>query len=155
MTQCFVSLAKRVIIDYAGANGRTQIFGQTLEEVRDRYPDVQIMEANEAVNAIENDLIDAGATEITEQQFTDALEVLPPMKWKSDSDSESFMMAEFFYGSVTSIYARVGNRFYTFYDRCSLSHDDIVRKVVFGQLVQLHAQKAPGQFNRHGTNCTV
>lgn len=134
MTQCFVSLAQRVIIDYAGANGRTQIFGQTLEEVRERYPDVQAMEANDAVDAIENGLIDAEATEITEQQFTDALEVLPPMKWKSYSDSESFMMAEFFYGSVTSIYARVGNRFYTFHDRCSLSHDDIVRKVVLSQV---------------------
>lgn len=134
MPQCFVSLTQRVIIDYVGQSGNSQIFGQTLEEVRERYPDAQIMEANEAVNAIENGLIDDEAKEITEQQFTDALEVLPPMKWKRYSDSESFMMAEFFYGSITSIYARVGNRFYTFQDRCSLSHDDIVRKVVLSQV---------------------
>lgn len=134
MPQCFVSLAQRVIIDYAGANGRTQIFGQTLEEVRERYPDVQVMEANDAVDAIEDGLIDDEVTEITEQQFIEALEAMPPMKWKRYSDAESFMMVERLYGSVTSIYVRVGDRYYTFHDRCSVSHDDIVRKVVLNQV---------------------
>lgn len=133
MNQCFVSLAKRVVIDFVREDGLTQIFGQTLEEVRQRYPDAQTMSADEAVEAIENSLIDADAVEITGEQFVKALEVLPPKRWRRHTDSESFMMMEHFYGSVTSVYARVGNQYYTFHDRCSLSHDDIVRKVIMSQ----------------------
>lgn len=134
MHQCFVSLANRTVIDYVRDNGLTQIFGQTIDEVRQRYPDVQIMSADEAVNAIETSLIDNDATEITEDQFISALEVLPPKHWQSYTDTESFMMAEYLYGYVTSIYARVGNRYYTFHDRCNMSHDDIIRKVARTQV---------------------
>lgn len=134
MNQCVVSLANRTIIDYVRDNGLTQIFGKTLDQVREKYPDAQIMGADEAVRSIETSLIDTDATEITEEQFISALEALPPKRWQSYTDTESFLMSEYLYGYVTSVYARVGNRYYTFHDRCTLSHDDIIRKVAMTQV---------------------
>lgn len=134
MELCYVSLSKHVVIDFARADGRTQIFGQTLEETRQRYPDAQVMEFDKAVDAIESSMIDDHATEITEEQFFEALEALPPKRWQRFANSESFMMIEHFYGIVTSVYVRVDNRYYTFHDRCTLSHDDIIRKVALSQV---------------------
>jgi len=48
------------------------------------------------------------ATEITEEQWTDALEVLPPMRWVQEPGFNSFLMSEMMSGTFTNQYARYG-----------------------------------------------
>lgn len=52
-------------------------------------------------------------TEITEEQFMEALEVLPPLCWTAFSGGERFLMSEFLTGSYTAQYARFGDRYFT------------------------------------------
>ena len=51
--------------------------------------------------------------EITEEKFTDMLEVLPPLKWVTINGTNEFLMREFWTGSYTQQYARKNERFYS------------------------------------------
>lgn len=52
------------------------------------------------------------AIEITEEQFIDMLEVLPPMEWHKDTDGvEKFMMIERLIGNITAQYGRLGDKY--------------------------------------------
>lgn len=133
MEQCFVSLSKRVVIDVIRENGSTLINGNTLEEIRERYPDAQQMSLEEAKEALESNLI-GDPERISKEQFIEALEVLPPESWRNCGETESFKMSEYFYGNITSIYVRIGNEYFSFNDRGTLSHDDIIRKVAMTQV---------------------
>jgi hypothetical protein len=50
--------------------------------------------------------------EITEEQWWDALECLPPEAWKRGDHWETFRMMEYLSGTVTAHYIRKGNRYY-------------------------------------------
>ena len=52
-------------------------------------------------------------TEITEDQYMEALEVLPPEKWMSNSGVSFFRMCEYNYGDMTAHYAQIGKRYFT------------------------------------------
>lgn len=49
-------------------------------------------------------------TEISEDAWTDALEVLPPQKWKTVDGVELFRMSEYTTGNITTHYARIAGR---------------------------------------------
>lgn len=97
-----VSIAARKIIDVMTSSSRTLYSGETIEQLKHRYPDVAEMAMEEASEAIENCFIDKVAKEISEEAFMDALECLPPKKWVQQPGSESFMFCEHTYGSLTS-----------------------------------------------------
>ena len=132
--KCFVSTDKRIVIDIMASDGRSWIMSQTLEEMRLRYPDVKVLPSCDAVAAIEDSFITA-AREIGREVFIEALEVLPPQRWKRDGDTESFFMSEFLYGTVTSHYVRIGKRHFAFSDHASLSHQDVVRKAMINSAI--------------------
>lgn len=50
--------------------------------------------------------------EISEEQFNDALNVLPPLKWCTINGIEEFLMSEFYTDSYTNQYARKGSKYY-------------------------------------------
>jgi hypothetical protein len=102
----------------------TAIKGETLDQVRIRYPEAEIGEWDVVYQAVENSC-KTEPQEITEAQFIYALEVLPPVCWKTAKGVESFKMSERFYGNVTAIYARLGKRYFTFNDLITLSPDEI------------------------------
>lgn len=128
MDMCYVSVSRRTVIDFVRNDGRTRMGGHTLDEVRERYPDAALMMFADAKAAIENALIDREPTKLSAADFIEALEVLPPKTWLVRRDTESFKMREHLYGSVTRIYARLNNEYFTFNDRCTLTHDEIVAK---------------------------
>lgn len=105
-----------------------QFSGETLEQIRLRYPGAALGEWDDVYAETEASCKTEPA-EITEDKFLKALNVLPPIRWTQRSDSESFKISERLYGSITAIYARVGNRFYTFSDNISLPHDDIICRI--------------------------
>jgi hypothetical protein len=51
---------------------------------------------------------------ITEERFFEALECMPPSKWRTVSGIESFHLCELYTGSVASFFARAGDRYFTF-----------------------------------------
>jgi len=105
------------------------IEGETLEQIRLRYPDAEVGEWEDVYRAVENSC-KTEPQEITKEQFIYALEVLPPVGWRTARGVESFKMSERFYGSVTAIYARIGKRYFTFNDLISLPADEIADRIV-------------------------
>lgn len=55
-------------------------------------------------------LLSDGIMEIDAQKYEEMLSVLPPMNWKRDRGLETFLMSEFLTGSMTHMYARLGDR---------------------------------------------
>ena len=60
--------------------------------------------------------------EVTEEEFHEQLNVLPPIGW----NGSGFWMSEFAYGDVTAYYQRFGGRYYTSLQRISNSRGEIL-----------------------------
>lgn len=67
--------------------------------------------------------------EITEADYDEALNVLPPMKWHHLLGVESFRMTEFYSGHITTIYAKCQGRYWKFRDDAYMQTADLVAKV--------------------------
>ena len=102
--------------------------GETLEQIRLRYPGAALGEWDDVYAETEASR-KTEPIEIKEDEFLKALNVLPPVKWTRRSDSESFKISERLYGSITAIYARIGDRYYTFSDNIALPHDDVISRI--------------------------
>jgi hypothetical protein len=124
---CFYEPKTHTVIDCL-IDGRGMYSGETLEQVRLRYgPGVVVMNTDEAWTDHENAFRSA-PVEITEEQFWDALEVLPPCRWRRSPGAESFHMSEHTTGCISSIYVRIGDYYYTFADDVALTHEERVAK---------------------------
>jgi hypothetical protein len=51
------------------------------------------------------------ALEITEAEYWEALECLPPMQWKTAEGVERFCISEFTFGNITNQYAKKDGRY--------------------------------------------
>lgn len=102
--------------------------GETLEQIGKRYPGAQVGDAMDIAAQREAMMI-SEPEQITEEQFMDALEVLPPEGWIRHQHTESFKMCEYYSGRVTSIYARFADTYWTFKDIGSKTHVEIMDKV--------------------------
>lgn len=89
---------------------------ETLEEIALRYPCVILNTRSEAQASQEASFI-TSPKEITEEQFIDALDVLPPMNWRNEGRTESFKFCEYIVDNITNIYVRVSKRYFHFSDR--------------------------------------
>lgn len=127
-THVFYSAEQNVIIDTCtDENPPRGHFGRTLEETRKEYPDAVYMLFDDAIKTKE-EKHKTPVSEITEEQFWYFLEVLPPNQWKQEHGRESFKMSEHWSGSITGIYARIGERYFTFMDNYRLPHDEIMKR---------------------------
>lgn len=69
--------------------------------------------------------------EITESEFHNALDALPPLIWRRVNGIESFRLSEFYSGQITTIYAKTADgRFWKFMDDVHISFDDLNAKIV-------------------------
>lgn len=128
--QCFVSMSKRCVIDTLKPDGRTVLCNESLAEVRRRYPDAKQVSLDVAAHDLQSSLIDKDVTEISLEQFNEALGVLPPNQWIRLSSTESFKSSEHLSGAITAVYVRLGSKFYTFNDYFYIKHEEIVAKVL-------------------------
>lgn len=129
MTQmCFANPANRHQTIDTIIDGKGTYSGETLEEVRLRYPDVVVMSFDEAYKRYENSFAEQPPEEITEKEFWYFLEVLPPCSWTRQHDSESFYMSEFTCGDVTLHLVRIGTRYFKAQDHVMKNHADRVKK---------------------------
>ena len=130
MTTCFYSEAGRAIIDIVRPDTGLGLYGgKTLEGIRSQYPDAVVLPTSVATEKLDDLFVSKVLTEITEQQFFYALEVLPPVGRTNRDGVESFKMSERLSGMITSIYVSSCARFFTFDDRITLSHEAIADKL--------------------------
>lgn len=125
--------AGNTFVDYMCDDGKSLYAGQSFDELKVEHPDLILVTAADGVQMIEKSKI-TPVQSCTQEQFKIALEALPPLDWKRDQQGESFKMSEFHCYQITRIYVRIRDTFYTFMDRASLSHQDIVSKALTAQL---------------------
>jgi hypothetical protein len=127
-TFVFYSPAQACVIDTAkGSPPRAHHSGQTLEEMRERYPDAQYIDIDQAADMID-DAHRRPVSETTAEHFEEMLNVLPPRQWVRGNAAESFKISERTSGSITAIYARIGERYFEMQDNMSTPHDEIMRR---------------------------
>lgn len=116
-------------IDTIGPDGRGKFGGRTLDEIRKEYPTAIECSIDTAIER-DQDYWRTDPIEITEADYWEMLEILPPVSWVQRHGSESFKMSERTSGSITGIYCQIGDRFFTFQDVIYMKHDHIIEKVI-------------------------
>lgn len=103
---------------------------QTLEEIRQRYPNAQLGTADD-VQKIRDNKMKSEPVEITKADYDAAMDVLPPHDLSADVRGASFKSSEPLSGSLTAIYAydRQKDIYWTFNDSMTLRHDAIMKRV--------------------------
>jgi len=131
LTHCFYVPGAAIIIDTAFKNEAGEyvsfVHRENLMQIRDRHPDAVLGNLDEWIAADEKSLI-TDAHEITRAEWWEALECLPPESWQHAGGGESFVMMEYYSGRITSIYVRLGERYFTFRDVANLPHLDRLAK---------------------------
>lgn len=128
-THIFYSAKGNDIIDTCTDENppRSHVNGETLEEIRKRYPDAVYMEWEEA-SRLMDERNRLPVRETTQDHFWEMLECLPPVGWKNEGSGESFKMSERWSGNITDIYARIGERYFTLRDTIFMSHAEVMRR---------------------------
>lgn len=115
------------IIDIS-VNGIGMHSHQDHSELAKRYPGLEEGEADAVRELIEN-CLRTEPTPCTEDEWTEALESLPPLGWIRRGAGESFKMLERISGRMTRIYVRYDSRYWSFVDTDDLPHFDIMTRV--------------------------
>lgn len=127
--QVAFSLATGSVIDVIGADGRGEHSRKTLDDMRVRYPDIQVTDAEGAERALEDSRVSPVARRVTPDELNSAFGMVPPYGVVHAGDTFSFKQGEHIYGDVTTIYARVGADCFALNDRGTVSHEQIIAKV--------------------------
>ena len=119
-----------VIVEDDDGTQRGLYSGKTDEELAEQYgAEVKVATTQDYSNAFEA----AYRTEpapVTTEYFEEMRDVLPPQDWRRSRGMETFKMQEHTAGRMTLILARHGERCWAFTDLYSLTHDEIVEKII-------------------------
>jgi len=132
-TECWYVPGETHIVDVIHPDdGLTLHFAEDAAQICGRYPAAQRMSCDEAWAAADA----AGmaqyrkdVSEVTQERFMDALNVLPPVGWTTRQGVESFRISERIWGSLTDIYARLGDRYFVLSDDIRLSPGIVADRV--------------------------
>lgn len=105
--------------------GRGHYGGESLDDVRSRYKDVEVVSFEVANRRIEDAII-RGPREVDVDRFDYLLNVLPPCRWTRRGDTESFYVSERITGSVVTWGVRIGERYFELRERTCWSHQDVI-----------------------------
>lgn len=126
-TPCAYSAERNCVIDLFDDDGLTKFSRDTIDEVRERYPDAVTLPLSEAAERIEA-TFKSEPVEIERETYEDMFEVLPPVDYSTGQGWRSFKMCERTSGNVTAIYATDGARYFHLSDSIYTPHDEIVRR---------------------------
>ncbi len=117
MKECFYTPGRPGIIDVVNDDTKRGHYGgKTLEETRAEHPDAVVGDFDQVVDDQANYWRRA-PVEITEEQFNEMLNCLPPVGWVGiGGDFESFKMCELDAANITGIYCRLGSRYFELHD---------------------------------------
>ncbi len=121
------SLIDLVVVDDQGSH-RGLYTGETLEQLANSYHEPKVSDIADFI-AMQENAFRTDPERITEELYVSALECLPPYDWRRAHGVESFKMAERMCGRMTRIYAKRGDRYWTFIDRDDLSAESIAAKI--------------------------
>lgn len=102
---------------------------QTQEQLAEQYGEVCMMGIRECTAGREAFVI-TEAKEIDQTRYMDMLEVLPPLDFVNTGRTSSFKMSEMYSGNITTIFVRVAGRYFEFKDRVTLTHSEILSRVL-------------------------
>lgn len=131
--ECFVSPSTRTLIDGV-RDGRTWIHGETLDQVRLRYPDAVVMKYDDFATGESAAMRGPFEwTECTKEQYEEALCCLPPeMWWGGGFVNGEWEGGGFLVGEVDNHDPMTGEGFFQAYrrvgDRCYWSTRCLTRK---------------------------
>ena len=111
---------------------RSQYYGETLEQLAERHPGVQMMRLGDAWPQIESAQTKAYCHEPVEdsaEAFDEMLNVLPPAKWLRGKDSEAFFVPEALCGTIYTWHVRIGSRYWCLNRDGSRSPESIIAEV--------------------------
>jgi len=130
-THCFAQMSSLTAIDEVHPlTGLSVVNGETLEEIRRRYPGAEILSWDE-FTARKEAALAYPPVKIDEEQWTYALEVLPPCRWHNGPDWNSFHVSELVSGRMATWYIRHAGRYWECCQRCDISREalyDLVRR---------------------------
>ena len=113
-----------------GDTGKSTCFNETLDEMRVRYPKARIVSFDYALEQIHEKEKEVypmlQPIEITEDQWNEMFECLPPMHYKRTEAGTSFKMSEMTRGDITCAYAIKGEKFYCMNARIKTTHEEIM-----------------------------
>ena len=119
-----------VIVEDDDGTQRGLYCGKTGEELAEQYgAEVKVATTQDYSAAFEA----AYRTEpapVSIERFESMRDVLPPQDWRRSRGMETFKMQEHTAGRMTLILARHGERCWAFTDLYSLTHDEIVEKII-------------------------
>lgn len=121
------TIIDNVVLDAHGVQ-RSRLLGDTLEQVRARWPGADICTLEEFAEHQE-DAVRTAPMSIGRKEFLDALYILPPVGWQDLGSVECFRMSERQFGRMTSIYVRVKDTYWTFIDRHDIPLQEIMAKI--------------------------
>jgi len=121
---CVYDAETGVFYDMVGDDGLTQYGKENAVVYADRIG-AKLWAFDEAYEHM-NERVRTGPSEITEEQFRDALGELPPEDWCGGGDTESFKCMERLTGQMTTIYCRLGERYFWLTDTFRKPHSEIV-----------------------------
>ncbi|WP_199028906.1 hypothetical protein [Ralstonia sp. ASV6] len=117
------------IIDEIRPNGLTLYGRESFPEIISRYPDVIKISFDRALELHAHRYLDEPAKQISEEDWHSARNMTPPLRWRNDGATETFLSSEPLTFNVTRVYARIGDDYFRFNGRTSMSHDEIVTTV--------------------------
>lgn len=150
-TACWYVPGETHIVDLIHPDdGLTLHYKEDAAAVQARYQGARRMSCEDAWTCIDmaaHARYCTGITEVSEDQFLDALNVLPPAGWTTRRGVESFRISERIWGNITDIYARLGERYFKFADDIRLPADIVAERVAEFVAEHPHAtlQAAPSR----------
>lgn len=130
-THIFYVPGKPGIIDVARPNGLSWCGNLTLEQLQAEYPGcvrASWEEAAPGIDAAHRKAFAHAPTRTDRETFDSMLNELPPDDWHREAGSESFKMCEHTSGNITTIFARIGDDFWTLSDDAGMPHAEIIRR---------------------------
>lgn len=110
--------------------GKTSIYGKDISVVRAEYPNAEIVSMDYAMERINEALKEKypmlDPKEITEEEFYNMFECLPPMQLKTTPEGMTFKMSELTYMDITSGYVHKGDKYYSMNVRIKTPHETML-----------------------------
>lgn len=102
--------------------------GKTLEEFKAEYPDIQIVDDSVSVQHDRQRRITA-PKEISEDDYTYLLEVLPPCRWSNRGGASVFHISDRITYDIVTWCVRIGERYFSLDDSDKLNGSQVIDMV--------------------------
>jgi hypothetical protein len=126
----YVEKELSIIDTLSNKTGRGTCSNETIEEVIKRYPNAEIVPFDYAINCIEEAAKEKfnllNPVEITEGQYYEMLECLPPEQYKSTEEGTSFKISERTFGNITACFVHKNSKYYEVMARTHTKHEELL-----------------------------